>query len=53
MGVPDSRKLLQELPNKIRDVLGIVAKVRLFRESGKDLIRIQVDPFPYPVSYKG
>jgi len=53
VGVPDSRKLLQELPNKIRDVLGIVAKVRLFRESGKDLIRIQVDPFPYPVSYKG
>jgi ATP-dependent DNA helicase RecG len=53
VGVPDAKQLLEVLPNKIRDVLGIMADVRLARESGKELIEIRVAPYPYPVSYKG
>ena len=53
VGVSDAKKLLVDLPNKIRDVLGIMAEVRLRRERGKDLIEIRVEPYPYPVSYKG
>jgi ATP-dependent DNA helicase RecG len=53
VGVTDAKKLLLDLPNKIRDVLGIMADVRLVRVSGKDLIEIRVEPYPYPVSYKG
>ncbi|MEP6905952.1 MAG: ATP-binding protein [Gemmatimonadales bacterium] len=53
VGVPDAKKLLVDLPNKIRDVLGIMADVRLRRERGKELIEIDVEPYPYPVSYKG
>ena len=53
VGVADAKKLLEDLPNKIRDVLGIMAHVRLVSEGGQDLIEIQVDPYPYPVSYKG
>jgi len=53
VGVADAKKLLEDLPNKIRDVLGIMAEVRLVLGKGKDLIEIKVDPYPYPVSYKG
>jgi len=53
VGVAHSEKLLEDLPNKIRDVLGIIANVRLFHEKGKDLIEIHVDPYPNPVSCKG
>lgn len=38
VGVANAAKLLVDLPNKIRDVLGVIADVRLTRESGKDLV---------------
>jgi ATP-dependent DNA helicase RecG len=53
VGVPDVRKLLMDLPNKIRDVLGIMADVRLVQKAGKEFIEIRVEPYPSPVSYKG
>jgi ATP-dependent DNA helicase RecG len=52
-GLSDPHKLMEELPNKIRDVLGIIADVNLHSENGKDWISIEVEPHPYPVSYKG
>lgn len=53
VGVDNSRKLLDDLPNKIRDVLGIMADVHLVEEAGKDLVEIRVEPYPSPISYKG
>ena len=53
IGVPDAKKLLVDLPNKVRDVLGIVVAVNLKRAAGKETIEIVVKPYPYPVSYKG
>ena len=53
VGLPDAQKLLEELPNKMRDLLGIVANVDLLTERGKAYIRITVEPYPYPISYKG
>ena len=53
VGVADARKLLEDLPNKIRDVLGIMADVNLVKKSGKELIEIRVEPYPTPISYKG
>ncbi|MBL9076366.1 MAG: putative DNA binding domain-containing protein [Planctomycetes bacterium] len=53
VGVPDAKKLLADLPNKIRDVLGIVADVRLVRRQRQDLIEIHVEPYPSPISYRG
>jgi ATP-dependent DNA helicase RecG len=44
VGVPNARKLLADLPNKIRDVLGIMADVRLVKASTKELLEIRVDP---------
>lgn len=34
VGVADYKKLLDDLPNKIRDVLGIMAEVNLHEENG-------------------
>ncbi|HKI02537.1 MAG TPA: ATP-binding protein [Thermoanaerobaculia bacterium] len=53
VGVSNARKLLEDLPNKIRDVLGIMADVRLVKEAGKELVEIRVEPYPSPISYKG
>lgn len=53
VGVADAKKLLVDLPNKIRDVLGIMADVRLVRQQGKELVEVRIEPYPYPVSYKG
>jgi ATP-dependent DNA helicase RecG len=53
VGVSNASKLLEDLPNKIRDVLGIMADVRLVKEAGKELIEIRVEPYPSPISYKG
>ncbi len=53
IGLKDADKLLRDLPNKIRDVLGVMADVRLKESGGKDLIEISVDPYPTPISYRG
>ena len=53
VGVKDSENLLEVLPNKIRDSLGIVVAVDLVTEAGKELIEIRVEPYPSPISYKG
>ena len=53
VGVADARKLLVDLPNKIRDVLGVMADVNLVKKSGKELIEICVESYPTPISYKG
>lgn len=51
IGLTHSKKLMEDLPNKVRDVLGIVADVNSL--SGGNVIEICVDPYPNPISYKG
>lgn len=53
VGLPDADKLLEDLPNKIRDILGIVPAVDRLTENGQDFIRITVQPYPNPINYKG
>ncbi|HFA50374.1 MAG TPA: HTH domain-containing protein [Bacteroidetes bacterium] len=52
-GLPNARKLMEDLPNKIRDILGIIVAVNLFSEKGKEWIAIEVEGYPFPVNYKG
>ena len=51
--LPDADKLMEDIPNKVRDVLGIMVDVNLLREEEKKYIEIVVEPYPYPVTYKG
>ena len=52
-GVDNAGKLLEDIPNKVRDILGIIVDVNLKTAKGKDFLEIPVDAYPYPVSYKG
>ena len=36
VGVADAARLLEEIPNKVRDLLGIMVEVHLLRERGRD-----------------
>lgn len=53
MGVADSKKLLEDIPNKVRDILGIIVDVNLLEEDGQSYIEISVNPSSYPVNYMG
>jgi ATP-dependent DNA helicase RecG len=53
VGLTNAKKLLEDIPNKVRDILGIVIDVNLCAENGRNYIEIKVAPHPYPVSYKG
>src|SRR5690606_37021793 len=53
VGLKDARKLLEDIPNKVRDILGIMVDVNLHEDSGKDYLEIRVEAYPYPISYKG
>ena len=52
-GVTDSKKLMEDIPNKVRDALGLIVDVDLITENGLDVIKITVEENPYPVNYKG
>ena len=52
VGVPNVAKLLEDIPNKVRDILGIIVQVNLRQEGAKEYLEIAVDPQPYPVSYR-
>jgi len=53
VGIDDAKRLLEELPNKIRDLLGIVVEVNLREEEGRDYLEIVTDAYPSPISYRG
>lgn len=53
IGLHDSKKLLEDIPNKVRDILGIIVDVNLLTKDGKDYIEICVNPNSYPVNYRG
>jgi ATP-dependent DNA helicase RecG len=49
----DAKKLLEEIPNKVRDTLGILVDVNLHQTDKGKFIEILVEQYPYPVNYKG
>lgn len=51
--LPDADKLMEDIPNKVRDMLGIMVDVNLLYDGDKRYIEIVVEPYPYPVTYKG
>ena len=53
VGVENSKKLLEDIPNKITQSLGIVADVNLLEKDGKEYIEIVVPAYSTSISYKG
>jgi ATP-dependent DNA helicase RecG len=52
-GLPKSKKLMEDIPNKIVNMLGIVADVNLFQDGANEYIEISVTPYNVPISYRG
>lgn len=53
VGLEHTERLLTEIPNKVRDILGILVTVHLKTEEGKEYLQIITDAYPSPISYKG
>src|SRR5690554_53684 len=53
VGVENTSKLLEDIPNQVRDVLGIIVEVNLVSHRTLKTLHIKTDAYPYPVSYKG
>ena len=53
VGVKTPKKLLEDLPNKIKDTMGIIADVNYHEQNGKEYIEIVVPEYPQGVSLKG
>ena len=53
VGARERRRLLEELPNKLRDLLGIVAAVDVREDDGIPYLRIVVEPYPVAISCRG
>ncbi|MFC4691270.1 ATP-binding protein [Dokdonia genika] len=52
-GISNAQKLLEDLPNQIRDVLGVMPAVNLHTKDGLDYLEIVVEPYPFPISLRG
>ncbi|MEE1234347.1 MAG: ATP-binding protein, partial [Bacteroidaceae bacterium] len=52
-GLQDAKKLMEDIPNKARDLLGILVNVNLKSEEGKEYVEVIVESYPYPISYRG
>jgi ATP-dependent DNA helicase RecG len=53
VGVADHKKLLDDLPNKIRDILGIMTEVNLHETNGLYYLEIITPPYSVPISLRG
>jgi ATP-dependent DNA helicase RecG len=53
IGIDNAKKLLEDIPNKVRDILGIMVDVNFMLDEDKEYLEIITDKYPYPISYKG
>jgi len=49
----NTKKLLEDIPNKVRDILGILVDVNLHKTKDGNFLEIIVESQPFPVNYKG
>lgn len=52
-GIDNHNELMEQLPNKFRDILGVYAEVNLQNEGNKNFLEIIVPRFDVPISVRG
>lgn len=52
-GVAGHKKLMEDLPNKIHDLLGVMAEVRLKKKGKLHFVEIAVPSYSVPISFRG
>ncbi len=53
IGLKNSKKLLEDIPNKVKDILGILVEVNLHKVAEGEYLKIIIEPQPFAVNYKG
>jgi ATP-dependent DNA helicase RecG len=53
VGVEDCKKLMDDIPNKIKNSMGITAEVNLHEETGNHYIEIITQAYSIPISLRG
>jgi ATP-dependent DNA helicase RecG len=53
VGLDDYKRLMDDIPNKIKNLMGITAEVNLLQEGDKHFIEIIVQPYSVPISLRG
>lgn len=53
LGLKNTKKLLEDIPNKIRSKLGIIPSVDFEKSKDKEVMRIRVNSISVPISYDG
>lgn len=52
-GVKDAKRLMEDIPNKVKNILGILVDVNLKRYKKVEFIEINIEAYPYPINHKG
>ncbi len=53
IGLENTKKLLEDIPNKIVNYMGLVVDVNLYEQNGLEYIEVVIEPSNVPISYKG
>lgn len=53
IGINNAKDLLEKIPNKITDTMGIIADVNLLTEGELEYLEIVVDKYPSLISFRG
>jgi ATP-dependent DNA helicase RecG len=53
VGISDYKKLMDEIPNKVKDLMGILVDVNLNKENGLYYLEIITQPYAVPISLRG
>lgn len=52
-GISNIKKLMEDIPNKVRDVLGIMVELNAENREWKDILETKVHPSGYPINCRG
>lgn len=53
VGIDNARELLERIPNKITDMMGIIVDVNLLQKEELEYLEISVDKYPSLISFRG
>ncbi len=53
VGLKNAKKLLEDIPNQARDILGVMVDVNLRDEGGQGYLEVVVEAYTTPISYRG
>jgi ATP-dependent DNA helicase RecG len=53
VGINDYKKLMDDIPNKVKNTMGISVEVNLHQENGKYFIEIVTHSYSVPISVRG